>query len=468
MPLILLYNIVICFEITMKNKKYFWHFGLGIITIAVVLAVVFGNQVGDLFQGKLFNNLRVQDIKPNEPFDFRQDVVKNRKNLKLRYGLCYDADCENKAPNYVIITRPIFIDALQNFIQWKQNNGFQVGVMTVDYIDSQYSGNNNAEKIKKFITKHSTHTNYFLLVGDTEVWKYSHEFKYNVSSNADIQSNLEGAYDLTKPWNVPSGYVVLGEQKGMMLSDLYYADLDNWDKNNDGILDTQPYSEIFSFETMVGRWPVRTPEELNNVIDKTMSVKVSNMMDYWGSEEWRELYTQKDIDEKCMNVPKNFLDQGSVITECIMHLIFGYDDNTSFTVNYVTKADIAGGNLNFVNYFINTSWPIFANFHGSTYGIEGFTIDDIGKFSKVIPLFVPRACSMIHYYLRTVDAFSEALVKAKKGPATLVVPPNDYYFFQQLAKGKTIGEAFYPKENKWMLNRWYSTLLGDPSLKIFN
>ena len=58
-------------------------------------------------------------------------------------------------------------------------------------------------------------------------------------------------------------------------------------------------------------------------------------------------------------------------------------------------------------------------------------------------------------------------MKAEKGPATLAVPPNSYFFFKQLAKGKTIGEAFYPKEQKWMLNRWYSMLFGDPSLKIF-
>lgn len=385
--------------------------------------------------------------------------------------VCSNEDCKNEnTVDYLIISRPLFEDALQPFVKWKSDNGFKIGFVTVDYIDANYSGHNVAEKIKKLIGEYSLHVDYFLFVGDTEVWKLDSEFKWQVDTDSDILENLDGAYDLDKKWNVPAGYVVLGEQDGeksMMLSDLYYADLNNWDDDGDGITDVQAFSEIFSFETMVGRWPVRTPEELENVILKTMDVKVSNMMDFWGSDEWRELYNQQDIDKYCINAPANFLDQGSITTECVMHLIFGYDSNTSFTMNYVPLEDISAGNLSFADYFLNTERPIFANFHGSLFGIDGLTVNDVDKFTRIIPLYVPQACSMVHYYLRSVDALSEALVKAEKGPATLAVPPNSYFFFKQLAQGKTIGEAFYPKEQKWTLNRWYSMLFGDPSLKIF-
>lgn len=399
------------------------------------------------------------------------DRIKRVEPPTPKNQVCSNEDCKNEnTVDYLIISRPLFEDALQPFVKWKSDNGFKIGFVTVDYVDANYSGHNVAEKIKKLIGEYSSHVDYFLFVGDTEVWKLNSEFKWQVDTDSDILENLDGAYDLDKEWNVPSGYVVLGEQDGeksMMLSDLYYADLDNWDDDGDGIIDVQPFSEIFSFETMVGRWPVRTPEELENVISKTMDVKVSNMMDFWGSEEWRELYNQEDIDEYCINVSANFLDQGSITIECVMHLIFEYDSNISFTMNYVPLEDISAGNISFADYFLNTESPIFANFHGSLFGIDGLTVNDVDKFTSIIPLYVPQSCSMVHYYLQSADALSEALLKAEKGPATLAVPPNEYFFFKQLVQGKTIGEAFYPKEQKWRLNRWYSMLFGDPSLKIF-
>lgn len=378
---------------------------------------------------------------------------------------CFNDECESKSVDFMIITRPIFLDSIQDFVKWKNDNGFEVGLVTVEYIDDSYDGLNVSEKIKEFIDDQSATVDYFLLVGSTKV---DEDFDFNAEEDFEIENNVQAMYDLDYEWNVPSGYVVLNDEAqsnpGMMPSDLYYADLDDWDTDNDGLIDSKVFSEIFEFETIVGRWPVETEDELAKVINKTIQTQPTNFVSFWASEEFQSLNAQDDIDKYCFNISDYLLGQGSVIVECIMHLIF---DETSFSMNYVSLADIANGNENFKDYFLNTNQVVYANFHGYVAGIDGVSTTDVDEFSKIIPLYVPQSCSMIHYYWHEYDSFSEAVIKAEKGPASLAIPPNAYAFFKAIKEGKSIGEAFYPKEKKWMMNYWYSTLFGDPSLVVF-
>ena len=67
------------------------------------------------------------------------------------------------------------------------------------------------------------------------------------------------------------------------------------------------------------------------------------------------------------------------------------------------------------------------------------------------------------------DVFMEDMSRAEKGPAVVAQLLNQYVFYQYLAHGYTVGEAFYGN-NKTIfayLNA-NNVLLGDPSLKIFN
>ncbi|MFA4890849.1 MAG: S-layer homology domain-containing protein [Candidatus Gracilibacteria bacterium] len=385
-------------------------------------------------------------------------------------GLCYNNECENEDPDYVIITRPLFINAIQDFVEWKQDNGFQVGVLTVDYINTRLNlgnpENNIQGTVKEFTNFHNA--KYFLLVGDTETRA---DFNVYVTSDQDIQYNLQSANDLTKPWNVPSGYINLQFDDGsrsMMMSDLYYADFNGFHLKSNGIIDIQKGSDKFSFSTIVGRWPVRTNDELKTVIQKTMAMKPTNFIDSWMNNNFQEIHSQSDVEEICNNISPDFLAQGSVIPECAMYLIFGNSSHIGYAMDYVYYDAANNPIQDFRDYFLNTDQAVFAGFHGYMQGIENVSNADLINFQKIIPLYVSVSCGVVFYYLPGGDAFSEALIKAQKGPAVFAVPPNIYAFYKALDEGKTVGEAFYPKENTWMLDRWYTTLLGDPSLEVFD
>ncbi len=433
---------------------------MGLILVGAFSAFLFFKNPGNLTGYLNFSKINLPTSNGNSPV------------YNVRYGLCYEGDCEKQNPDYVVITRPLFMNALQDFIKWKTDNGYKVGIITAEYIDKNYPGANTAIKMKNFIAKFvNKKTQYFLLVGDTEV---KDDFKFSLSSPKDALENTKTMYDLSKPWNVPSGYVVLSEDisaanVSTMLSDLYFADLNNWDANNDGINDTQLFSEIFDFEAVVGRWPVRTPAELQNIINKSMKMVPTNLLHFWGSDEFKWFKSESDLQKICANISQEYLKQGSVTIECILPLILGHSPKISYKVNYIKKEDAALGNFDFVKYFFNTSEAVYANFHGSKSSIEGLTVYDMDKFKKIIPLYVPLSCLMIHWYWGASDALSEALLKALNGPAIIAVPPNNYAFFKNLEAGTTVGQAFYNVGDKnWAYNRWYSSLLGDPSLKPFS
>ena len=133
------------------------------------------------------------------------ETILNGDNIEQQYfselpvnlnGLCYNKDCESEDPDYLIITRPLFVSAIQDFIEWKENDGYNVGVLTVEYINTMKTEDNPSKNIREMIKdykkKHST--KYFLLIGDT--------ISTDSNGNVDINEMYRMDYD----WNVPSGH----------------------------------------------------------------------------------------------------------------------------------------------------------------------------------------------------------------------------------------------------------------------
>ncbi|MEK9152168.1 MAG: C25 family cysteine peptidase, partial [Patescibacteria group bacterium] len=381
---------------------------------------------------------------------------------------CTDAECDAVLPNFTIITRPMFVSALQPFVAWKQGQGLSVGIVTADYLDGAITGANVSAKIKNYIQQKTSVGKYFLLVGTTRV---KAGFKFDVQSSQEILTNIDGMYDLSKPWNVPSGYVFLnsegsGSTGSMMLSDLYYSDPTNWDQDGNGVNDAKNWGEKFGLTAMIGRWPTMTADEVTSIAAKTMQVQAVTKIEHWVNDTWKPSYYDEPGLSYCDSLPQFWLDKGAVDVFCSMRRFILPE---RYHLTFVAAADAAAGNSEFVNFFTATDRIVYANFHGSHNSIEGLTSREVGNFTHIIPLYMPQSCSMVHYYLTSSeDALSSALMNAAKGPAAVVVPPNNFVFLKGLSEGKTIGEAFYPREATWQLNRWYVTLFGDPSLRVYD
>lgn len=121
--------------------------------------------------------------------------------------------------SYLVITRPVFQEALQPWIDFREAQGFQVDVKAWEAAPS-------AEDLQNWVRTHEGNSKYLLLVGD-----------------------CAGPADELPEWHVPSRLL----EKGAV-SDTLYGDVD---------ADQSP-------DIAVGRLPVRTPADLERLVAKIL------------------------------------------------------------------------------------------------------------------------------------------------------------------------------------------------------
>jgi hypothetical protein len=144
---------------------------------------------------------------------------------------------------YVIIAPSEFSGAVESFSQWKEQLGFSVQITRLEQIYSQFSGRDNVEKVRNFISESysANGTEYYLLIGDCDVCP------------------------VREVWDpVNAG---MGCDNGTEPSDLYYECLDgDWDANGNSIFG-EPDDDVDLFpEVKVGRIPVNTTEDVERVL----------------------------------------------------------------------------------------------------------------------------------------------------------------------------------------------------------
>lgn len=171
--------------------------------------------------------------------------------------------------DYVIITNEALKNAsepnFQTLADWKESRGIKTTIVTVEDIYSNYSGDDNQEKIRNFIRDVYVNNGieYVLLGGDADGGDVGGESGDNI---VPVRGLWAWDYDMDPP-NIPS--------------DLYYACLDgNYDYDGDGIYgepnDGPDGGEVdLMAEVYVGRAPVDSAEELSNFVTKTISYEQS-------------------------------------------------------------------------------------------------------------------------------------------------------------------------------------------------
>jgi hypothetical protein len=156
---------------------------------------------------------------------------------------------------YVIITADSFAASFQELADWKTKKGIPAKVITLDSIYANYTGVDNAEKVRNFIIDaNSTWGTIWVLLGG--------------------QCDYEWGQEIVPRRNVWYRDAIVGHypDEDTIPSDLYFSDLDgDWNADGDGIYgestdDVDLYSDVF-----VGRAPVRTVSQVEIFVNKVLT-----------------------------------------------------------------------------------------------------------------------------------------------------------------------------------------------------
>jgi hypothetical protein len=143
---------------------------------------------------------------------------------------------------YVIVTDAAYTATLQSLADWHSKKGYTTVLKTPAWIESNYTGYDNAEKIRNFIIDYYANhgTIYVLLAGSTST--------------------------------IPSrrGYCDVSGTIGSVPADLYYGDLQwSWDGDHDHVWGEMNDDTVdFYYDVYVGRAPIASVANAQTLVNK--------------------------------------------------------------------------------------------------------------------------------------------------------------------------------------------------------
>ncbi len=184
---------------------------------------------------------------------------------------------------YLIVSNPPFDTVFQRLADWKTKKGIPAQVRTVDWILTNYTGDDNAACIRNYIkTLPDSNIQYVLLGGDT--YMIPCRFAYAMTCSAFI-------------WN----------REDSLPCDLYYADLQgNWNYDGDGLYGEVEDSIDLYPDLSVGRAPVSSITEAQNFVDKILTYEKNPPNDYLDNALllaevlWQSPFTDQAIHKNSM------------------------------------------------------------------------------------------------------------------------------------------------------------------------
>jgi hypothetical protein len=215
------------------------------------------------------------------------NLIHNINSITLT--VTYQKNKENPVPamsstDFIVIAPSKFETALQKLIDHKNDYGITTIFKSLEEIYTEYTGNDEPEKIKYFLKdmKDNDNITYVLLVGGLKSYIYA-------KPRDDQNKGVEG-------WHVPVRYTNLREGGGTydpgFISDLYYADLydaegnfSTWDSDEDGIYaewigsqkdDIDLYPDI-----AIGRLACRNRIEVKIMVNKIIQYETTTAGSDW-------------------------------------------------------------------------------------------------------------------------------------------------------------------------------------------
>ncbi|MGB9809676.1 MAG: C25 family cysteine peptidase, partial [Caldanaerobacter sp.] len=175
----------------------------------------------------------------------------------------------------VVVANSSLKDTVQDFVKFKESQGFEVVVEDVPTIEQNYQGIDCAEKIRNFLKDKTKDypKSFTLLIGKP----YDKEKATDSSTGGEIPMRIITSIFINYFSHLPETF--------SYPTDFYYADLEgNWDKNNNG-----KYGEIKFDETIqkgekidevdeqvhnfVGRIPFSEKEVVKSILVNTINIQ---------------------------------------------------------------------------------------------------------------------------------------------------------------------------------------------------
>jgi hypothetical protein len=155
---------------------------------------------------------------------------------------------------YIIITDASFVSAFQPLKEWKSRKGVPTEIVTTTWIYSNYTGTDNADKIRNFIIAAAdSGVMYFLLGGQCD---FEHGEEYVPRRDTYFYTSGVGIYS----------------DEDTIPCDMYFSNLDgNWNGNNNSVYGEFSDNVDMYADVYVGRAPVKNTTQIDNFISKVIS-----------------------------------------------------------------------------------------------------------------------------------------------------------------------------------------------------
>lgn len=197
--------------------------------------------------------------------DVMKDAVKNfvinSNDLDSLYSTALSSSSLSTTSNevfpYLIITSTSLKTAFEPLLEWKKMKGVKTKIITIDDINSSYSGSNTQLKIKNCL--YDYYQNYGL--------------KYVLLGGDDSVVPVQGCYckvNSTVDNKIPT--------------DLFYECFDDnfeWNANNNGIIGEISDNIDMSPEIYLTRAPVRTVSDVTSFVDKIIDYEKTPPVEDW-------------------------------------------------------------------------------------------------------------------------------------------------------------------------------------------
>jgi len=193
---------------------------------------------------------------------------------------------------YVIVTTSSLKEPFQELADWKTKKGIPARVVTLDSIYANYSGVDNAEKVRNFIidANSSWGTIWVLLGGQCD-----YEWGQEIVPRRNV-------------WYVTSGGGNYNDEDTIP-SDLYFSDLDgNWNADGDGVFGESTDDVDFYSDVFVGRAPVRTLAQAEIFVNKVLTYEKNPPSGYQkkillpAAYLWPFIYDERTSQEAISNI----------------------------------------------------------------------------------------------------------------------------------------------------------------------
>ncbi len=190
-----------------------------------------------------------------DPREFNQMLKESAEKSNLHDPVSLGSFPDH--PDFVIITDSSLKNAFVSFCLWKRALGYNCEIKLIEDILMQYSGLDDAERVREYLKDaYNDGLRWVLLGGDETVIPVRKLYAAN-----------------TNDLSVPDDYI--------HPSDLYYANLDgDWDADGDGIYG-EPYHDDPDLEPElhIGRVPLCTKSRIENWVEKTIDYEMGSSED---------------------------------------------------------------------------------------------------------------------------------------------------------------------------------------------